>query len=38
METAETFLSIFWVTFAPLVVLVFAIGVEWIGDQMDWRV
>jgi hypothetical protein len=37
METAETFLPIFWVAFAPLVVLVLAIGVEWIGDQMDRR-
>ena len=35
METAETFLPIFWVAFAPLVVLVLAIGAEWIGDQIS---
>ena len=34
METAEIFLPIFWTAFAPLVVLVFAIGVEWFGDRM----
>ena len=32
METAEIFLPIFWVAFAPIVVLVLAIGAEWIGD------
>jgi hypothetical protein len=33
METAEIFLPVFWVAFAPIVVVVLAIGVEWIGDQ-----
>jgi hypothetical protein len=33
METAEVFLPVFWVAFAPIVVIVLAIGVEWIGDQ-----
>ena len=34
MQTAETFLAMFWVAFAPLVVLVLAIGANWIGDQI----
>ena len=37
LETAETFLPIFWVAFAPLVVLLLAIGAEWIGDQISRR-
>jgi hypothetical protein len=37
METVETFLPIFWVAFAPLVVLLLAIGAEWIGDQISRR-
>jgi hypothetical protein len=37
METAGTFLPIFWVAFAPLVVLVLAIAAEWIGDQISRR-
>ena len=37
MEAAWTFLPIFWVAFAPLVVLVLAIGAEWIGDQISRR-
>ena len=37
METAEIFLPVFWVAFAPLVVIVLAIGAEWIGDQMGRR-
>jgi hypothetical protein len=36
-ETAETFLPIFWVAFAPLVVLVVVIAAEWIGDQIARR-
>jgi hypothetical protein len=37
METAETFLPIFWGAFAPLVVLLLVIGTEWIGDQIRRR-
>jgi hypothetical protein len=37
METAETFLPIFLVAFAPLVVLVVVIAAEWIGDQIARR-
>jgi hypothetical protein len=33
METAEIFLPVFWVAFAPIVVIVLAIGAEWIGDH-----
>ncbi len=34
MQTAETFLTMFWVAFPPLVVLFLAIGANWIGDQI----
>ena len=37
METAEIFLPVFWVAFAPLVVIVLAIGAEWIGDHTGQR-
>jgi hypothetical protein len=37
METAETFLPLFSAAFAPLVMLVPAIGAEWIGDQISRR-
>jgi hypothetical protein len=38
METAEIFLPVFWVAFAPLAVIVLAIGAEWIGDKIGRRV
>ena len=37
METVETFLPIFWVAFAPPVVLVVVIAAEWISDQIVRR-
>jgi hypothetical protein len=33
----RAFLPIFWVAFAPLVVLVIVIAAEWIGDQIARR-